>query len=109
MDSIPQTRFRSKAAPLSETLAKFVEPGPCAITKRYETGVQLRQHWGRILTPEMAQHCRIVDFSQGLLTVEADSPSFLYELRISNQQLVAALRQSCPSAKIRAIKVMLAR
>jgi predicted nucleic acid-binding Zn ribbon protein len=65
--------------------------------------------WDRILTPELAQHCRIIDFSQGQLTVEADSPSFLYELRISNQQLIAALRQSCPSAKIRAIKVMLAR
>ncbi len=109
MDSMPQTRFRSKPAPLSEALVKFSQPGPDGITQRYETAEQLRLFWEKILPQELAQHCRIIDFSQGLLTVEAASPSFLYELRISNQQLVTALRQGCPSARVRAIKVTLAR
>jgi hypothetical protein len=108
MDSA-QGRYSSGPAPLSEALAKFIEPGPAGITHRYETASKLNLLWAQLLPPALAQHCRIIDFSQGLLTVEADSPSFLYEMRISSQQLVQFLHQGCPSAKVRAIKVILAR
>jgi predicted nucleic acid-binding Zn ribbon protein len=106
MDST-QARYGSQAAPISEALAKFMEPGPSGLTKRYETGSQISALWTQLLPEVMAQHCRIIDLSQGTLTVEADSPSFLYEMRISSQQLVNFLRQGCPSAKIREIKVIL--
>ena len=109
MDSTPQIRCNFKPARLSEALKEFIEPGPMGIGQRYETQDKISRLWTQILPSELAQHCRITDFSQGLLTVEADSPSFLYELRISKQQLVEYLRASCPSAKVRAIKVVLAR
>jgi hypothetical protein len=108
MDSA-QSRYSSGPAPLSEAIAKFIEPGPAGITQRYETASKLNVLWVQLLPPALAQHCRMTDFSQGLLTVEADSPSFLYEMRISSQQLIQFLRQGCPSAKVRAIKVILAR
>jgi len=110
MDSMPQSqRFRTQPAPLKDALAKFIEPGPEALAKRFETSSKISQLWSQLLPPVLAQHCRIVEFSRGQLTVEADSPSFLYEMRISSQQLIQYLRQGCPSAKLRAIKVILAR
>jgi hypothetical protein len=108
MDST-QARYGSQAAPIGEAIAKFMEPGPLGLTKRYETASKICALWTQLLPEVLSQHCRIVDLSQGMLTVEADSPSFLYEMRISSQQLVKFLRQDCPSAKIREIKVVLAR
>lgn len=94
---------------LGEALSKLMAPGPAGLSQRYETASKMRQLWGQILPPELAQHCRITDFSQGQLMVEADSPSYMYEIRISSQQLVGFLRQAYPAAKVRAIKVMLTR
>jgi hypothetical protein len=108
MDSMPQSRLRTQPTPLKDVLAKFIEPGPDGIAKRYENSSKISQLWSQLLPPVLAQHCRIVEFSQGQLTVEADSPSFLYEMRISSQQLIQHLRQGCPGAKLRAIKVILA-
>jgi predicted nucleic acid-binding Zn ribbon protein len=78
------------------------------LSQRYEAANQIYLLWAQLLPPELAQHCRVVDLSGGLLTVEADSPSYMYELRISSHQLVGYLRQGCPAAKVRAIKITLA-
>jgi hypothetical protein len=108
MDSMSQTKYRRQPAPLSEALSKFIESGPEGIAQRYKTSAQLGLLWAQTLPPELARHCRIVGLSQGTLYVEADSPSFLYELRISSRELVQYLRQACPAAKVRTIKVVLA-
>jgi hypothetical protein len=107
MDSMPQNTYRQQARPIGEALTKFMEPGPSGLTQRYETASQISALWTQLLPEVLAKHCRIVDLSQGMLTVEADSPSFLYEMRISSQQLIGFLRKGCPSAKIREIKVIL--
>ncbi|MBN2019080.1 MAG: DUF721 domain-containing protein [Sedimentisphaerales bacterium] len=108
MDS-EQTRYGSQPAYLGDVLAKLIEPGPAGLARRYETCDKLRFLWSQLLPPVMAEHCRLVDFSQGVLVVEADSPSFLYELRMSSKEIVKHLKQSYPAAKIREIKVILAR
>jgi predicted nucleic acid-binding Zn ribbon protein len=109
MDSMPQNTYRQQAKPIGEALARFMKPGPSGLTQRYETASQICSLWTQLLPEVLAEHCRIVDLSQGTLTVEADSPSFLYEMRISSQQLIGFLRKGCPSAKIREIKVVLAK
>ncbi len=107
----PTTRVRRRSQPtlLGEALAEVMEPGRTGVSQRYETAGRLCSLWTQLLPPEMAQHCRVVDLSGGLLTVEADSPSYMYELRISSHQLVGYLRQGCPAAKVRAIKITLTR
>jgi hypothetical protein len=109
MDPFTQTKRQEQPAMLGDALSKLMAPGPAGLSQRYETANRMRQLWGQILPPELAQHCRVVDFSQGQMTVEADSPSYMYELRISSQQLVGFLRQAYPAAKVRAIKVILTR
>jgi predicted nucleic acid-binding Zn ribbon protein len=108
MNPTTQVRRRSRPTLLGEALADVMEPGRAGVSQRYETAGRLCTLWAQLLPPELAQHCRVVDLSDGLLTVEADSPSYMYELRISSLQLVGHLRQGCPVAKVRAIKVMLA-
>jgi predicted nucleic acid-binding Zn ribbon protein len=89
-------------------LANVMEAGRTGVAQRYEAARWLGEAWAQLLPPELAQHCRVIDLSAGLLTVEADSPSYMYELRISSHGLLECLRKSCPAAKVRAIKAMLA-
>ena len=108
MDAKTQFRRRSEPTPLADALVKMMEPRHTGISQRYEAASQLSEVWAQLLPPEMVQHCRVVDLSAGQLTVEVDSPSYMYELRISSHQLVEHLRLRCPQAKLRAIKITLA-
>ena len=112
MDSRTDSRTnqvrRSQPAPLAEALAEIMEPKRSGITQRYEAAGRINEAWSQILPVEMIRRCRIVDLAAGLLTVEVDSPSYMYELRISSQQLVEELRRECPEAKLRAMKIVLA-
>jgi len=108
MDAKTQFRHRSEPTLLADALVKMMEPRHTGISQRYEAASRLGEAWAQLLPPEMVRHCRVVDLSAGQLTVEVDSPSYMYELRISSQQLVEHLRQECPEAKLRAIKITLA-
>jgi hypothetical protein len=85
-----------------------MEPRRTGITQRYEAAGRLSEVWAQLLPEEMSRRCRIVDLAAGLLTVSVDSPSYMYELRISSNQLVEQLQRECPEAKLRAMKIMLA-
>jgi hypothetical protein len=108
MDAKTQFRHRSEPTLLADALVKMMEPRRTGISQRYEAASQLGEVWAQALPEEMVRRCRIVDLAAGLLTVEVDSPSYMYELRISSQQLVEHLRRECPEAKLRAIKITLA-
>ena len=107
----PATQFRRRQQPalLADALVNIMEARHTGIVQRYEAASRIAETWAQLLPVELAQHCRVVDLSAGCLTVEADSPSYLYELRISSHQLVECLRCDCPAAKVRAIKVVLSR
>ena len=107
MDARTQFRRKSEPAPLAEALAEVMEPRRTGITQRYEAASRLSEVWAQLLPEEMARRCRIVDLAEGLLTVSVDSPSYMYELRISSNQLVEHLRRECPEAKLRAMKITL--
>jgi hypothetical protein len=108
MDAKTQFRHRSEPTLLADALVKMMEPRHTGISQRYEAASRLGEAWAQALPEEMVRRCRIVDLAAGLLTVEVDSPSYMYELRISSQQLVEHLRRECPEAKLRAIKITLA-
>jgi len=108
MDAKTQFRPRSEPTLLADALMKMMEPRHTGISQRYEAASQLGEAWAQLLPPEMVRHCRVVDLSAGQLTVEVDSPSYMYELRISSHQLVEHLQRECPEAKLRAMKIVLA-
>jgi hypothetical protein len=108
MDAKTQFRRRSEPTPLADALVRMMEPRRTGISQRYEAASRLSEAWAQLLPAEMVLHCRVVDLSAGQLTVEVDSPSYVYELRISSNQLVEHLRRECPEAKLRAMKIVLA-
>ena len=109
MNPTTQVRRRSQPALLSQPLEELMASRPMGLSQRYEAANQICLLWAQLLPPELAQHCRVVDLSGGLLTVEADSPSYMYELRISSHQLIEHLRQGCPAARVKVMKIILAR
>jgi len=109
MERTAQFRRRREPSLLGDALVNIMEQKHTGIAQRYEAANRVAETWAQLLPAELAQHCRVVDLSAGCLTVEADSPSYLYELRISSPQLVEHLRRGCPAAKVRAIKVVLSR
>ncbi|MFH1371140.1 MAG: DUF721 domain-containing protein [Planctomycetota bacterium] len=109
MESATRFRRRRQPALLADALANMMGAGHAGIAQRCEAAGRIAEAWEQLLPAGLAEHCRVIDLSAGCLTVEADSPSYLYELRISSHQIVEHLRGACPAAKVRAIKIVLTR
>jgi predicted nucleic acid-binding Zn ribbon protein len=60
--------------------------------------------WSRLLPAELSRHCRPADIAGGQLKVLADSPSYMYELRLCSEMLLRELQRRCPQARIKKIK-----
>ncbi|UCF44126.1 MAG: DUF721 domain-containing protein [Planctomycetota bacterium] len=65
---------------------------------------QLAEAWSGLLPAELRRHCRIADVSGGQIKVLADSPSYVYELRLCGSELIERLQQQCPRFRIKRIK-----
>ncbi len=109
MEPFARIKNRPQTISLGQALQELMNTRQGDFAQRYETASRLTLLWMQLLPPALVQHCRIVDLSQGLLTVEVDSPSYMYELRVSSHELLQHLRQGCPSAKLKSIRFALAR
>jgi predicted nucleic acid-binding Zn ribbon protein len=65
---------------------------------------QVAEVWGRLLPVELCGHCEIIDISGGQLKVQADSPSYVYELQLCSSELLEELQWQCPKARLTKIK-----
>lgn len=63
--------------------------------------VDVTQCWDNLLPDGLARHCKIVQISNGHLKVQADSPSYLYELKLSGSEILQHLQSCCPRARIK--------
>ena len=61
--------------------------------------------WNQILPKELEGHCSIEQIKDGLLKVQADLPCYAYQFRLCSAEILTLLREACPSAKIKKIKV----
>ena len=69
---------------------------------------EVAEAWSRMLPAELARHCEIADISAGLLKVQVDSPSYVYELQLCSSELLDELRQECPRARLTKVKFVVA-
>ena len=113
MDATEQLRNRTKSGvgraakrgsttSLGDAVRKLMEDSISARQARYES---LPDVWSELLPRGLGGHCRLAGVADGLLKVVADSPSYMYELRLCSSQLVEELRRRCPRARIRTIEV----
>ncbi|UCG47660.1 MAG: DUF721 domain-containing protein [Phycisphaerales bacterium] len=101
-----RTRGRYKAAVslgqvVSQLMAEQISPRQARLC-------EVADLWGRLLPSSLHEHCRIVDISRGLLKVEVDSPSYLYELQLCSEELLEELQRQCPGARVKRIKFVVA-
>jgi len=78
------------------------------ISPRQAVFSEVAETWSQMLPDELARHCEIVDISAGLLKVQVDSPSYMYELQLCSSELLDELRQECPRARLTKIKFVVA-
>ena len=69
---------------------------------------QIAEAWSRLVPAELCGHCEIVDISGGKLTVQADSPSYKYELQLCSSELLDELQRLCPRVRLTKIKLVVA-
>jgi hypothetical protein len=77
------------------------------LLKRYELTSVIEELWLAILPRHLAENCRPVMLTGGVLTVETLSPSYSYDLRCESSAILARLHQSFGN-KVRKLNIVLA-
>jgi hypothetical protein len=90
------------AVSLGDVLSKLMEN---RVVPRQSRAELISQAWRMLLPSELRRHCRIVDIAGGRLKVIADSPSYMYELKLLSCELLIELTRRYPRARIKEIKV----
>ena len=67
---------------------------------------EIAELWSRLLPAELDGHCEIIDISGGQLIVQADSPSYGYELQLCSSELLKELQRQCPRVRLSKIKLV---
>jgi len=82
---------------LQQLMQKIVEPK----TEQYQSVCAL---WDKIVPVNLRPHCKIIEIDAGVVKVQADSPSHLFELRLNSQQLLQQMQKEIPRLRIKSLK-----
>ena len=82
---------------LQQLMQKIVEPK----TEQYQSVCAL---WDKIVPVNLCPHCKIIEIDAGVVKVQADSPSHLFELRLNSQQLLQQMQKKIPRLRIKSLK-----
>jgi predicted nucleic acid-binding Zn ribbon protein len=112
MDEIEKLRKANKAGMERRTKPNSTATLGDAVRQLMEDWISPQQSrfggvaefWSELLPAELSRHCRLAGISGGQMKVLVDSPSYMHELRLCSSQLLEALRQRCPKARIKRIK-----
>jgi predicted nucleic acid-binding Zn ribbon protein len=63
--------------------------------------------WKQFVPEGLTDHCRLAGLASGVLKVVADSPVYAYQLRLCSDEIVRQIRQRCPRAGLRELRVVL--
>ena len=100
-----RTRRPYDATGLGQVARQFLDG---QISPRQAVFSEVAESWSDMLPGELGRHCEIVDISGGLLKVQVDSPSYMYELQLCSSELLDELRRHCPRARLTRIKFVVA-
>lgn len=63
--------------------------------------------WQQVLPPGLAQHCRVKNVVGTRLHVLVDTPAYLYEMQLCNNDVLRAMQGLCSRPRIDSIKLSL--
>jgi hypothetical protein len=89
------------AASLGQVAQQLMEERILPLQARFS---EVAEAWSGLLPAELDGHCEIMDISGGQLTVQADSPSYVYELQLCSSELLKELQRQCPKVRLSKIK-----
>ena len=92
---------RYSATSLGQVAHQLMEERISPLQTRFS---EVSEVWSRLLPIELDGHCEIIDISGGQLTVQADSPSYVYELQLCSSELLKELQRQCPKVRLSKIK-----
>ena len=90
---------------MAEALEGFVE----RLAPVHTNANSITEAWDMILPPNLRQHCRVGAITGGTVKVVADAASYMYELQLCKDELLAELRRLCPGAGVRRLQIAMAR
>ena len=60
--------------------------------------------WEKNAPENLRRHCRVCGTENGVVSVQADSPSIVFELRLDSQRYLSQIQKACPSMRIKKLK-----
>jgi len=90
---------------MAEALEGFVE----RLAPVHASASSVTEAWDVILPPNLRQHCTIGAITGGTIKVIVDAASYMYELQLCKDELLAELRRLCPGAGLRRMQIAMAR
>jgi hypothetical protein len=96
-----QKQSRNAPAKLGDCLLRFMQGTVEPKTEQYQA---LCQIWEKIVPENLKPHCRIVESEGGTVKVQADSSSFIFELRMNSRQMLRQIQNQCPALRIKNLK-----
>jgi predicted nucleic acid-binding Zn ribbon protein len=92
------------AVRLGDVLGELFEK---KLSGNYERLAVVADAWEQFVPEGLTDHCRLAGLVSGVLKVVVDSPVYAYELRLCSDELVRHIRQRCPRAGLRELRVVL--
>lgn len=96
-----KTPKRYNTASLGQVARQLIDERISPLQARFS---KIAEVWSGLLPAELGGHCEIIDISGGRMTVQADSPSYVYELQLCSPELLKELQRQCPKARLSKIK-----
>lgn len=90
-----------QAVKLADSLAEVMETRIAPLQRRFGS---VAETWKRLLPAELSAHSRPTAIGSGQLTVQVDSPSYMYHLQICRSDILRELQRQCPHAGIKHIE-----
>ncbi len=105
------TMWRGKPATKSTTRLDTIVEGLIKkrITRQQKKSGPVVELWQELLPEKLQQHCKLESMKGGILHVEVDTPSYVYQMQLLKQELLLQLQQQCPAARLQQIRFKLSR
>jgi hypothetical protein len=87
---------------VQDFLQKVVEPK----AGEYQAVSRL---WGKIVPANFSGRCRVAGIEDGIVKLQADSPSVAFELRLDSQKYLSQIQKACPALRIKRLKFTVGR
>lgn len=91
-----------------ETTSRFGESADQyfkARLRRMKRNAAVVDAWEEIVGGGFGEHCRLVSISDGVLGLEVEAGPYMHEMKLMSSELLGHLREKCPTAGIRKIKI----